>query len=229
MVSGVGHTCCTPPALSGPAALPANGAVAALLARSSCGYAMQPAPRATGPIGGLHLRHALHHPLRGASRRGQSARRGGRQGQTAACQAATGRIPGVSQDPHVSDTVFLGALRMERPSRIPLRRPVTTATRPPRSFSSRRLKVPTCPHIHRSGHPPPPHPHPPLPPPALRGYLDEASASFRVDFSMRHLAGHQEHGHEEIPSLHQNRKNSMLRWCSYGWTWLLISDIVAGS
>ena len=128
-------------------------------------------------MGGLHLRHALHHPLRGASRRGQSARRGAGQGQTnAACQAATGRIPGVSQDPHVLDTVFLGALRMERPFRIPLRRPVTTATRPQRSFSSRRLKVLTYPHIHRSGRPPPPHPHPPFPPPALSGYLDEASA-----------------------------------------------------
>ena len=184
MLIGVGHTCCTPRRSAGqPRCLPT--------ARLLRWWHDQVVGTRSSPRhetrGGLHLRHALHHPLRGASRRGQSARRGGRQGQTAACQAATGRIPGVSQDPHVLDTVFLRALRMERPFRLPLRRPVTTATRPPRSFSSRRLKVPTCPHIHRLGHPPPPHPHPPLPPPALSGYLDEASASFRVDFSMRHL------------------------------------------
>ena len=151
MLSGVGHTCCTP-------------------------------------------RRPTSQPRR------QSARPRRRPGQSsAASQAATGRISGVSQDPHVLDTAFLGALRMERPFGIPLRRPVTTATRPPRSFSSRRLKVPTYPHIHRSGHPPPPLPHPPFPPPALSGYLDEASASFRVDFSMRHL-GPRIHGATATPA-----------------------------
>ena len=37
--------------------------------------------------------------------------------------------------------------------------------------------------------PPSPASHPPLPPPALSGYSDEASTSFRVDFSVRHLGG----------------------------------------
>ena len=199
MLIVVGHTCCTPRRSAGQAALPANGAVAALVARSSCGYAIQPAPRDHGWL--APQARAAPPAARCLAPWPECAPRR-RQGQTgAACQAATGRIPGVSQDPHVLDTVFLGALRLELPFRIPLRRPVTTATRPLRSFcraaaahlkaqaygSSRRLKVPTYPHIHRPEHPPPPHPHPPLPPPALSGYLDEASASSRVDFSMRHL------------------------------------------
>ena len=47
---------------------------------------------------------------------------------------------------------------------------------------------PTYPLIHRQSHPLPRHPHPLLPPPALSGYLHEASTCFRVDLSVRHLA-----------------------------------------
>ena len=46
---------------------------------------------------------------------------------------------------------------------------------------------PTYPLIHRQSHPLPRHPHPLLPPPALSGYLHEASTCFRVDLSVRHL------------------------------------------
>ena len=187
-------------ALSGPAALPANGAVAALLAGSSCGYAIQPAPRDHGWL--APQARAAPPAARCFAPWPECARRAARARPAPRAKRLRAGFPGVSQDPHVLDTVFLGALRMERPFRIP-RAPArhdchTPATvvlprrrRPPQGAqaygSSRRLKVPTYPHIHRPGHPPPPHPHPPLPPPALSGYLDESSASSRVDLSMRHL------------------------------------------
>ena len=114
-----------------------------------------------------------------------------RQGQTsAAYQAATGPIPGVSQPARFGHSVS-GSTENGTPvqntvtkARLDCYAPSTLAFHP----SSQSTDLSTYPQVRT---PPAPHPHPPLPPPALSGYLDEASASSRVDFSMRHLGSSQ--------------------------------------
>ena len=60
---------------------------------------------------------------------------------------------------------------------------------------------PTYPLIHRQSHPLPRHPHPLLPPPALSGYLHEASTCFRVDLSVRHLAAGPRQARDQVCTL----------------------------
>ena len=65
--------------------------------------------------------------------------------------------------------------------------PGAPASAPPTCQTDHWATPRTYPLIHRQSHPLPRHPHPLLPPPALSGYLHEASTYFRVDLSVRHL------------------------------------------